>query len=1086
MAKNTYFKILSKFSILVMILAILPVTNLSAETNTYGNHTQFLAPVPAPAPEDIKIYTAGDLNNVRYNLNGSYVLMNDIDLATWGEWKPIGDYSNPFVGDFNGQGHVIKNLTITDGTYQYVGLFGYSNDGTIKNVGLEDTNISVFSISRTCIVGGICGQGSGMISKCYNTGIIYVSSLIADSSDTEYFAGGICGSFRSGSVLNCYNLGDIYVIAENLLSSIYAGGICGINSGNISNCYAAGDISTVTGSGYFRPCYSYVGGICGQGGNILNCIVLSNQIRTEGSDVLGDIYCSLISNEAIKTNNLARMGISGGPVDDSNGFITSTEAKKQTTYEDILRWSFENDWEIMENDGYPYLKPYSPEIDEKYTVSFKAGEHGTMTPTSASEEVAEGNTVKAVPDIAPKTGYVFIGWKSNFGGIYDGEAVLLYPITRDITFTAVYADSANATVIFDYNGGRAIEMEYGKELDPDKDIVSGREVDSDYVSGRPGTAYIPPDPVKSGYVHSGWLRVYPGGWLPERPSGFYGAEKTITKYVAQWAAKINTVTFSAGVNGAMAPDKHNESVYYGESVKIVPEIEAKSGYVFIGWESSLGGVCDSEMVKSYPVTGDITFTARYVAAAKATVIFDYNGGRVEEDLPNYFSGEPGTPYRVLEPGKTGHTFAGWLPSEPTKILAEAGSTIVYTAQWKQNAYIVTFVTDANGIMTIDGDESPLETYSVEVFWGESVRIVPFIDPATGYTFHEWSKNGGSTYYSGEDISEEKITEDTTFVAQYRKIIVPGSSGGGGERPASATLTVKGIDKATDAIIYNQSVTAFVGDGEVVSAPIIKGYALDKDSPTSQTVTIKSGSNTVNFYYNYLSEEPVAANQTGRQIRFTVSEKIMSTLETEDHIKYIGGYPNGSVQPDGKITRAEVAIIFWRLLKTSSKNDDTKNRFNDIKGNEGHAQAVNYLAAAGIIQGYEDGNFRPFAAISRVEFAAIASRFDDLSTASANPFTDVPEDYWAFGYIVSAYQKGWINGYPGGEFRPQSSISRAEAVKIVNCMLGRGIKLADLPESLPSYTDLTRTHWAYCEIMEASVSHECDRDTDGWEIWRSRE
>lgn len=1119
MKKTILSKASSWLFALVIIVAMLPVTNLIAATNVYGNNYQFLTPISAPDLDVIPISSAVELNNARNNLDKSYVLMNDIDLSTWGEWEPIGDWSNPFTGDFDGQGHVIKDLTINDGTYQCIGLFGRANGATIKNVGLEGSSISISDSSSSFIsLGGICGYSNGDISNCYNTGDITLTFSYFNNIDS--FTGGICGSISSGTISNCHNTGVVSSTVYNsdaggicgnssgLIKNCYntgsissyaylvsgAGGICGSSTGSIDKCYSTGDIfssssPSVSVSVYLS--YSYAGGICAYSsgiasGSISNCAVFSDRINAENTGDPDSISSYIIGNCTTKSNNRAFFGISGNPSYDVDYSIGIEDAKNSAMYEKELNWDFADIWEMVEGCDYPQLRFYSPEIADRYTVSFKAGEHGTITPASASEKVAEGKTVTTVPGKEVADGYIFIGWKSTFGGIYDDEAVLLYPITRDITFTAVYADSANATVIFDYNGGRAKEMEYGKESYPDKDIDPGREVDSDYVSGRPGTVYMSPEPVKSGYVHSGWLRAAPLGWFLERPSGIYGPEKTVIKYIAQWAANINTVTFSAGANGTMRPGEHSEIVYYGESVKIVPEIEAKSGYVFIGWESNMGGVCDSEMVESYPVTGDITFTAQYMPAAKATVIFDYDGGTVEEDLPNYFSGEPGAPYTVLEPGKTGHTFAGWLPSEPSRILGEAGSTVVYIAQWQQNKYTVTFMNGENGTMTTIGGEAPLATYSEEVLWGESVSIVPFIEAASGYTFQqEWIKNGGSTYYSGEDILKTPITEDITFVAQYRKII-PAGTGGGGERPASATLTVKGIDKASDAIIYNQSVTAFVGDGETVSAPIIKGYVLDKDSPTSQTVTIKTGSNTVNFYYNYLGEEASPLDRSEQQRKFIISDKIMSALETDYHLKYIGGYPDGSVRPDGKITRAEVAIIFWRLLKNPAKNDPVDNGFTDLKGDEEHAQAVNYLAQLGIIQGYEDGSFRPFAAISRVEFAAIASRFDDLSSSTANPFTDVPEDYWAYGYIVSAYQKGWINGYPGGEFRPQSSISRAEAIKIVNCMLGRGIQLADLPEDLPSYPDLTRSHWAYCEIMEASVSHQCERKADGWEIWQERE
>ena len=115
--------------------------------------------------------------------------------------------------------------------------------------------------------------------------------------------------------------------------------------------------------------------------------------------------------------------------------------------------------------------------------------------------------------------------------------------------------------------------------------------------------------------------------------------------------------------------------------------------------------------------------------------------------------------------------------------------------------------------------------------------------------------------------------------------------------------------------------------------------------------------------------------------------------------------------------------------------------------------------------------------------AIDCRFNDMENSNSNPFTDLVGSHWAYTYIISAHLKGWISGYPDGEFKPQNGISRAEVVKIVNCMLGRGIRLDDLPINLPGYTDLSQSHWAYCEIMEATVSHQFERQEDGWEIWK---
>jgi hypothetical protein len=204
--------------------------------------------------------------------------------------------------------------------------------------------------------------------------------------------------------------------------------------------------------------------------------------------------------------------------------------------------------------------------------------------------------------------------------------------------------------------------------------------------------------------------------------------------------------------------------------------------------------------------------------------------------------------------------------------------------------------------------------------------------------------------------------------------------------------------------------------------------------------------------------------------------------TPDHIWYIQGYPDGTVRPDGQITRAEAATIFFRLLSYPDKNDPLTSDFTDVATGKWYTQAIAYLASIGILEGYEDGTFRPDGQITRAEFAALVSRFDDLSaSADADAFSDI-SGHWAADYINSAAEKGWIQGYPDGTFRPQNQLTRAEIVTAVNNMLDRGIELADIPDGVPEYTDLLESYWAYTDIMEASATHDYTRKENNSEIW----
>ncbi|HMM05586.1 MAG TPA: S-layer homology domain-containing protein [Clostridiales bacterium] len=206
------------------------------------------------------------------------------------------------------------------------------------------------------------------------------------------------------------------------------------------------------------------------------------------------------------------------------------------------------------------------------------------------------------------------------------------------------------------------------------------------------------------------------------------------------------------------------------------------------------------------------------------------------------------------------------------------------------------------------------------------------------------------------------------------------------------------------------------------------------------------------------------------------------FESTLHPVYLNGYPDGSIRPDNPMTRAEVASIFYRLLKTSGTAQGGS--FPDVVDSAWYAQAINYLTSIGVLNGYPDGSFKPNAFITRAEFTAIVSRVSVLDGATVNVFPDVRSDSWAANYINSVYAKGWIKGYPDGTFKPDNDIARAEVVKIVNTMLNRKIDKETLAQVKNPYQDLSKDHWAYADIIEASVVHEYTRDNTGGEIWKT--
>ena len=212
------------------------------------------------------------------------------------------------------------------------------------------------------------------------------------------------------------------------------------------------------------------------------------------------------------------------------------------------------------------------------------------------------------------------------------------------------------------------------------------------------------------------------------------------------------------------------------------------------------------------------------------------------------------------------------------------------------------------------------------------------------------------------------------------------------------------------------------------------------------------------------------------------------LNTNDHYSYLIGYSDGTIRPNGKITRAEVATIFFRLLDddTRAKYWSSENNFSDVSADKWYNNAVSTLSNMGVIGGYADGTFRPDAPISRAEFAKIAVSFtQNNGSAVYNYFTDVKTTDWFAPYVTAAKDAGLIEGYSDGSFKPESKITRAEACAIVNRTLGRKPSKAHMKISdRIDWPDVQTTDWFYEAIMEATNSHTCTMG-DRVETWTGK-
>lgn len=219
---------------------------------------------------------------------------------------------------------------------------------------------------------------------------------------------------------------------------------------------------------------------------------------------------------------------------------------------------------------------------------------------------------------------------------------------------------------------------------------------------------------------------------------------------------------------------------------------------------------------------------------------------------------------------------------------------------------------------------------------------------------------------------------------------------------------------------------------------------------------------------------------------TIINKDTGMLNKTDHFAYVIGYPDGTVHPNGQITRAEVATIFFRLLRDEVRDGafTTSNSYSDVAYGKWYNNPISTMSALGIITGYPDGTFKPNKPITRAEFAAIAARFDETQSGKSATFSDVI-GHWAAKEIGIAYYNDWIKGYSDGTFKPDQNITRAEAMTLINRVLERKPESpADLLTNMNKWTDnLDTSKWYYLDVQEATNSHGYTRKTFNYELWR---
>ena len=292
-------------------------------------------------------------------------------------------------------------------------------------------------------------------------------------------------------------------------------------------------------------------------------------------------------------------------------------------------------------------------------------------------------------------------------------------------------------------------------------------------------------------------------------------------------------------------------------------------------------------------------------------------------------------------------------------------------------------------------------------------------------------------------------------------------------------------KANHKVIY---VTEREGD--------IKGMTYDSDVVTMYLVHEEAAAYSLHIVDHYFATADLSYNLQPAEFTNVYKKpaekgetiKVGPQLNRDDHVAYIMGYPDGTVQPEGEITRAEACTIFFRLLTDSSRDYyfSKTNDYTDVNAGDWFNNAISTLSNAGIVTGYNDGTFRPNQPITRGEMAKIIANFANLKYGGKT-FTDLA-GHWSKSYVELAAGNGWIAGYPDGSFRPDQKITRAETVTMINRVLDRvpAKESRLLSRSIMlTFPDNNPGDWYYIAIQEASNSHEYQRsvyETTGDEMW----
>lgn len=661
---------------------------------------------------------------------------------------------------------------------------------------------------------------------------------------------------------------------------------------------------------------------------------------------------------------------------------------------------------------------------EKFEVTYALGGGSGNAPVD-SNKYARGAQAVVLPatGVTPPMGKVFLYWSAA------GDSTRCYPggkltVTGNMTLTAVYGQKTEA-----------VTVTYHSNFAPDKTYTTADMPNNSTIT-LPGYTDLGL-PENPGYTFAGWNTQANGSGMTFRPRVKVLVDTMApgNHLYAIWVKGTGTPYevhhYLERLEGAYPYVPHEKDNLRGETgAWTAAAAKSYDGFTPMGFAQEMIKADGSTVVKIFYTRNSylLTYKDSLSTGVYASQTYKY-GAAVTA---------------IADPTKTGYTFTGWSPSVPATMPPVA---LTVYAQWRKTTPD-TVVFDPNNI-----NGKTLAAKSLTVYSGS----------APWETFEVVVKEPAGTQRSSGTVRLSGGSQSASFTS-FDLITFPAAG--------TYTFTVGEVDRSTrymsyDRNLYTLTVKVEEKGGMLVISDVYYTNAAGRSYRDFPIVF----SNTYGSYTPYV---PV------------VPPKTPDKLNADDHFAYVIGYPDGGVHPHATITRAETATIFFRLLTEKTRKDNlTKyHSFRDVPQGAWYNAAVATMAKLKIITGYPDGTFQPDAPVTRAEFAVIAARFDEKSARTTASFRDI-YGHWAERYISRSAELGWIRGYTDNTFRPDQSITRAEAMALINRVLNRNPESKDdLLRSMNIFNDnLDTAKWYYLDVQEAANSHDFIRKANGYEMWK---